>query len=270
MTDAPVLIRNVTVSYPGGPTVLTAEKLSIRGGALTSLVGPNGGGKTTLLRCMAGFLPPSSGSVTLSGASVYGRGALSRRRRARILSVVLTDRIAPAYLRVEDLVALGRIPYRSVIGTSDAGNDAAVYHAMEQTEVTHLARRSVGRLSDGERQRVMIARALAQEPQILLLDEPAAHLDPPHQTALFQLLHRLVSEGIVTSAVVATHHLHLALHFSHELVLVGGGAIRTGTPQELLDTGNLERAFLHGFGGDEGPILDRTRGWFVPSSPNGS
>ncbi|MFW5695766.1 MAG: ABC transporter ATP-binding protein [Alkalispirochaeta sp.] len=270
MTDTPVLMRELNLAYPGGPTVLAAHALSIRSGALTSLVGPNGGGKTTLLRCMAGFLPPTRGSVELSGTAVYGRGALSRRRRARILSVVLTDRVAPAYLRVEDLVALGRIPYRSVFGSTDARNDAAVYHAMEQTGVTHLAGRSVGRLSDGERQRVMIARALAQEPRILLLDEPAAHLDPPHQTALFQLLHRLVSEGIVTSAVVATHHLHLALHFSHELVLVGGGAIRTGTPNDLLDTGDLEQAFLHGRDVREALTLDRNRGWFVPNTPGGS
>jgi len=266
MTDAPVLIRDLNLDYPSGPTVLSAAHLAIRGGALTSLVGPNGGGKTTLLRCIAGLLPPSSGSVELSGIPVYGRGALSRRRRARILSVVLTDRIAPAYLRVEDLVALGRIPYRSVIGTTDAREEYVIQHAMEQTGVTHLARRAVGRLSDGERQRVMIARALAQEPHIILLDEPAAHLDPPHQTALFQLLHRLVSEGIVTSAVVATHHVHLALHFSHELVLVSDGTVRTGTPQALVDNGELERAFLQGFGGGEVPILDQTRGWFVPSS----
>ncbi|MEX2444300.1 MAG: ABC transporter ATP-binding protein [Alkalispirochaeta sp.] len=270
MTDAPVLIRDLRLSYPGGPTVLAADVLPIGSGVLTSLVGPNGGGKTTLLRCMAGFLPPTKGSVELAGLPVYGRGALSRRRRARMLSVVLTDRVTPAYLRVEDLVALGRIPYRSVIGTADAQDQYAVRHAMEQTGVTHLAQRTVGRLSDGERQRVMIARALAQEPQILLLDEPAAHLDPPHQTALFQLLHRLVSEGIVTSAVVATHHVHLALHFSHELVLVGGGTVRTGTPHHLLESGDLEHAFLHGLDGEDAPVLDRNRGWFVPKDEGGS
>jgi iron complex transport system ATP-binding protein len=184
--------------------------------------------------------------------------------------VVLTDRVTPAYLRVEDLVSLGRIPYRSVIGGANRDDTYAVHHAMEQTGVTHLCRRPVGRLSDGERQRVMIARALAQEPQVLLLDEPAAHLDPPHQTTLFQLLHRLVSEGIVASAVVATHHLHLALHFSHELVLVGGGTVRTGSPADLLDSGHLEDAFLHGLTARGTPRLDRTRGWFVPNSEDGS
>lgn len=270
MTVAPVLIRDLNLAYSSGPTVLSAEELPIQDRALTSLVGPNGGGKTTLLRCIAGLLPPTHGSVELTGIPVYGRGALSRRRRARILSIVLTDRVTPAYLKVEDLVALGRIPYRSVIGTADTQDRYAVWHAMEQTGVTHLAQRTVGRLSDGERQRVMIARALAQEPRILLLDEPAAHLDPPHQTALFQLLHRLVSEGIVTSAVVATHHLHLALHFSHELLLVGGGTVGTGTPRDLLNSGDLERAFLQRLEGGDPPLLDQTRGWFVPRSRTGA
>lgn len=270
MTDDPVLIHDLRLSYPGGPSVLATESLSIHGGVLTSLVGPNGSGKTTLLRCMAGFLPPSEGSVVLAGTPLYGRGALSRRQRARLLSVVLTDRVTPAYLRVEDLVALGRIPYRSVIGGADPADKHAVHHAMEQTGVTHLTHRPVGRLSDGERQRVMIARALAQEPRILLLDEPAAHLDPPHQTTLFQLLHRLVSEGIVASAVVATHHVHLALHFSHELVLVGDGTVQTGTPRNLLDSGNLERAFLQGLATADAPRLDRKRGWFIPNSDGSS
>ncbi len=270
MTEFPVRAHNLKLSYPGGPPVVSTGVLSIHAGVLTSLVGPNGSGKTTLLRCIAGFLPPTEGSVELAGTPVYGRGALSRRQRARVLSVVLTDRVAPAYLRVEDLVALGRIPYRSLFGAADSQDEHAVRHAMEQTGVTHLSQRTVGRLSDGERQRVMIARALAQGPQILLLDEPAAHLDPPHQTTLFQLLYRLVSEGIVTSAVVATHHLHLALHFSHELILVGGGSVRPGTPQDLLDSGDLERAFLHGLQGDHAPLLDRTRGWFIPNSQRGS
>ncbi len=167
---------------------------------------------------------------------------------------------------------MGRIPHRPLFGSAPRPEDErAVTTAMEQTGVTHLADRLVGELSDGERQRVLVARALAQEPRILLLDEPAAHVDPPHQTALFQLLKCLVEDEVVESVILATHHLHLALHLADTLVLVAQRAVAWGAPNTLVDTGALERAFL----GHEGSVsaahthLDREKGWFVPTKTSG-
>ena len=147
---------------------------------------------------------------------------------------------------------------------------------METAGVDHLAHRRVGSLSDGERQRVLIARALAQEPRVILLDEPGAHLDPPHQTQLFLLLNRLVEKGIIASALIATHNIHLALYFATTLCVVADGAVTIGKPRPLLDNGSVERAFRSGGRGRHGELrqprtdtipdvrLDRSKGWFVP------
>jgi iron complex transport system ATP-binding protein len=270
---APIVARNLRLAYPRGPVVIESEEITVASGALVSLVGPNGSGKTTLLRSIAGLLPPRDGTILVAGSRMYGRHAVPRRERARLLSVVLTDRVTPAYLLVKELVSLGRLPFQSLLGGTTPRDRDAVTRAMEETGVTHLAERQVGRLSDGERQRVMIARALAQEPCILLLDEPAAHLDPPHQTALFALLERLVTEEVVASVVVATHHLHLALHFSRGLLLVSNGQVQSGPPRELLADGSVERAFAPGAGagseahGSRSALrLDHHRGWFMPEN----
>ncbi len=255
-----ISLEGIQIRYPRGPVVLDVrDSLQFPPGQVISLVGPNGGGKTTLLRCAAGLLKPQRGTVTLNGTPLYGPDALSRVDRAQHIAVVLTELVAPAYLRVGELVALGRLPQHT---TDDA---TAITAALHHTEAHHLYSRWVGSLSDGERQRVMIARALAQEPRILLLDEPTAHLDPPHQTALFQLLEKLVRTNVVECAVIATHQLHLAMHFSNFLVLVNR-EVHGGQPQVLAENGSLERIFSS----DPSIALDTGRGWFVPNSPHRS
>lgn len=250
-------LHEIRLGYRGGPDVLEVEEESIRAGELICLVGPNGGGKTTLLKCAAGLLRPRSGSVLLDGRPLYGHGAITREERARRLAVVLTDRVSSAYLRVRELVALGRIPHQR---SDPRENSAVVDNALAATGVEHLASRPAGSLSDGERQRVMISRALAQEPAILLLDEPTAHLDPPHQTELFLLLQKLVESGTIQSAVIATHHLHLALHFSHRVFLVARRLHASGDPQTLLASGAVASAFPE----TANLQLDPVRGWFTP------
>ncbi len=252
-----ITLQELRLGYGSGPDVLVVhEAMELPEHALISLIGPNGGGKTTLLRCAAGLLKPRGGTVRLRGEPLYGPGAISRDRRARVMAVVLTETVFPAYLRVRELVSLGRLPY----GGRDS--DAAIQRALAYTESEYLARRYVGSLSDGERQRVMVARALAQEPEILLLDEPTSHLDPPHQTALFQLLRCLVESRVIETAVIATHQLHLALYFSDLLVLVNR-SVRQGTTTELTESGAVAATFApHTNLG-----LDTHRGWFVPEAP---
>jgi len=254
--------RGLSLGYRTAPDILGGIDTDLRTGEVMCVIGPNGGGKTTLLRALAGLLAPRRGTVSLLGRPLYGRRSLDRRERAQMLAVVLTHTTAPAYLRVSELVELGRLPYRRS-RTRDAG---IVERALEQSGVSHLRDRPVGELSDGEAQRVMVARALAQEPRIMLLDEPAVHLDPPHQSELFLLLRSLVAEGTIESVAIATHHLHLAVHFSDRMLVVADGNVVDGSASTLLADGTIERAFA----GD--PVrrspalrLDPERGWFVPT-----
>ena len=280
MSKATLRLRELELRYRNGPPVLSLPEAAVERGEIVAMIGPNGGGKTTLLRTMAGLMPPYRGSVSIGERSLYGDGAMARRARAREMAVVLTGAIAPGYLRVEELVDLGRIPYHGLFAPGRKelphrdGKRDAVALAMATVGVDHLAARRVGSLSDGERQRVLIARALAQEPRLMLLDEPGAHLDPPHQTQLFLLLHRLVSQNVIASATIATHNIHLALHFATKLFIVAEGSVLIGSPEALLDAGAVDRAFLspgerHG-SREEGvadlpPVrLDRSKGWFLP------
>ncbi|MFN2312144.1 MAG: ABC transporter ATP-binding protein [Spirochaetia bacterium] len=251
-------LRDIELAYRRGPVVLRVHAESICAGELLALVGPNGGGKTTLLRCTAGLLKPLNGTVRLRDIQLYGKTAMTRHDRARDLAVVLTDPVAPAYLRVREVVELGRISRPSDPKTLRR----SVEHALDLSGALVLAERQLGSLSDGERQRVMLARALAQEPRLLVLDEPAAHLDPPHQTSLFLLLRNLISDGVIEAAAVATHHLHLALHFSDRLMLVNETTC-SATPAEFIQSGALGEAFA------EHPNLrlDPDKGWFLPVEP---
>lgn len=260
-TPALLELHAIELAYRRGPVVLRLESESIRSGEVVALVGPNGGGKTTLLRCAAGLLRPQTGTVRFRGRQLYGKAALARDERARQLAVVLTDPVAPAYLRAREVVELGRLARPS--GRERLRH--SVDHALELSGAAAVADRQLGSLSDGERQRVMLARALAQEPRLLLLDEPAAHLDPPHQTSLFLLLRTLIRDGVIEAAAVATHHLHLALHFSDRLMLING-TTQSATPAELVHSGELNAAFAE----HHNLRLDPNKGWFVPIAPDNS
>ena len=281
MSAPSLIVRDLSLQYRKGPLVLQLPEAAVVPGEVVAMIGPNGGGKTTLLKTMAGLMPPHAGEVLLDQKPLYGPNAISRRDRAGEMAVVLTGTVAPGYLRVEELVDLGRIPYHGLFTSQEAelrnkggSRDVEVIQrAMETVGINHLSRRRVGSLSDGERQRALIARALAQEPRLMLLDEPAAHLDPPHQTQLFLLLNRLVSEGVITSALVATHNIHLALHFATKLFIVAQGTVTIGDPCSLLDNGAMDRAFLPGSrdprattsAGQPAVRLDREKGWFTPA-----
>ncbi len=224
--------------------VLAGLDVDLRIGELTCLLGANGTGKTTLLRTLSGSLPPLAGTICLGDADLT---ALSPSDRARRLAVVLTSRVDAGLLRVEDLVALGRHPYTGWRGRLRTDDHEAIDWALEASGVAGLRTRPVLELSDGERQRVMIARALAQEPEILMLDEPTAFVDLPRRLELAGLLTRLAREcGL--AVLLTSHDLDLALRSADEVWLLDR-AERTerhlvaGAPEDLALSGALAEAF---------------------------
>lgn len=227
---AVIEVRGVSFSYEA-VDVLREVSVSVDEGELLGLIGPNGSGKTTLIRCMAGALRPKLGVVLLEGRAVAEMGP---REVARRLAVVPQDHGSPFDFTVVDVVSMGRYPHLGRLGRASRRDVEAVERAMELAGVKQLAHRRLCELSGGERQRVFIARALAQEPEVLLLDEPTAHLDLGHQLELMELVRRLCRDEGLT-AVVAIHDLNLAARYCDRLVLLSGGRIRAmGAVEEVL------------------------------------
>ncbi|WP_232666210.1 ABC transporter ATP-binding protein [Pseudonocardia sp. TRM90224] len=239
-----LLLDDLAVGYRAGRrgerAVLKGLVARARRGDLTALIGPNGAGKSTLLRTVAGLQPPLAGAVALDGADLL---ALAPAERALRLAVVLTERVDAGLLTARELVSLGRHPHTGATGVLHARDVAVVEGAIESVGAEHLAARRVGELSDGERQRVLVARALAQEPSVLLLDEPSAFLDVSARVGLLGLLRRLAREQGMC-VVVSTHDLELALRLADHLWLVDrGGVLHTGTPESLVADGAVAAVF---------------------------
>ncbi|MEM7355566.1 MAG: ABC transporter ATP-binding protein [Acidobacteriota bacterium] len=223
-------------------TVLAQVSLRLDPGELVVVLGPNGAGKSTLLRTLAGMLRPLKGTVEVSGQAVDG---LSPSQRARLIGVVLPERVTPGMLSAYDLVGLGRYPHTSWAGGLRREDEEIIRWALRAVGIAHLATRDVAALSDGERQKVMIARALAQEPRVLILDEPTAFLDLPGRVDVMSLLGRLARRGDGDRAVLlSTHDLDLALRSADRVWLLDRkGDLQSGTPAELLAAGAFQTAF---------------------------
>jgi len=241
----------------GGHPVVVAGPLSvnIRQGQLICLLGPNGAGKSTLLRTLAGLQPSLGGNIDIMGEADEMRrhpGQLAKK-----ISLVLTDPVRYSNLTVYSLVALGRYPYTGWLGTLNAEDKRIITWAMEVTGIGSYSARKIGTLSDGESQKVMLARALAQDTPLMMLDEPTAHLDLPSRIQIMQLLHRTArttQKGILLS----THELDLALQAADELwLLQKGGRLEQGIPEELVLNGTFETVF-----DKEGILFDKHTGTF--------
>ncbi|UCG88584.1 MAG: ABC transporter ATP-binding protein [Gemmatimonadota bacterium] len=235
-------VRNVTYRYPGGhggPAV-AGVTLSIGSGELVAVVGPNGSGKTTLLRLLLGTLEPQSGEVL-----AFGRRATEWKRRdlARRIGVVSQREEAAFPLRVKQAVLFGRYPHLGPLGAPGVNDIAAVDRALQRCDVAHLSDRWIATLSGGEWQRVRVARALAQEPRALALDEATASLDIRHEMEVFELTAQLVSENNL-AGVLVTHQVNLAARFADRLVVMHRGSARaSGPPGTVLSDTVLEEVF---------------------------
>ncbi len=234
-----IFVRHLDMAYRE-KKVVRDFNLTIKTGTMHGLIGPNGSGKTTLLRALAGLLPPNSGEIRIGSKNLC---RISKRRRARIMGWVPQRESLAWSLTVEDVVALGRAPHRGWLLPYVENDRKAISRALESAELSNFAARPVDELSGGEFQRVLIARALAQEPKILLLDEPTANLDIHHQIQVLDLVQNLVKTEKLT-AVIAIHDLSLAARYCDRLTLLDGGEIRcVGNPQEVLLPENLAAVF---------------------------
>lgn len=206
-------------------------------GTLTALIGRNGTGKSTLLRTIATLLPAIEGGVFLAGESLH---ALTPAEVARHIALVLPTRIEASALRVDELVALGRMPHHSLLGRHGERDRVAIERAIALTELEPLLHREVRTLSDGERQRAMLARALTQDTPLLLLDEPTAFLDHPSKQAILALLQRIAHEEQKT-ILLSSHDLALTLPLADLIWLLTEQGLCTGTPESMTEA--MEREF---------------------------
>jgi len=234
-------VRGAGYRYPGAAAdTLRDVSLAVRAGEFHAVLGPNGSGKTTLIRVALGVLAPFEGEAAIAGRPA---ARWSRRELARIVGVVAQreDNLFPQ--RVRDTVLLGRYPHLSLWGAVRAEDTAAVSRALARCDVAALADRWIWTLSGGEYQRVRVARALAQEPQLLVLDEPTASLDVRHEMELFELLRALADEQQL-AVLLITHHVNLAARFADRLLLLGEGrSVAAGTPAQVLTEERVAATF---------------------------
>ncbi len=248
-----IVLAGLTVGYRrrrGAKVVATRLDASIPGGELTCLLGRNGVGKSTLLRTLSAFQPPLGGEVMLLGRPLadYSVGELSRT-----VGVVLTERTALSNLTVREIVGFGRNPYLGFWGRLSRADREIVDQAVAMVGIEALADRMIQTLSDGERQKVMIAKALAQQTPVILLDEPTAFLDFPSKVETMHLLRRLVGETGKT-IFLSTHDLELALQMADRLCLMRENELRVGTLDGLSVDGTMQSFFA-----DRGITFDPAR-----------
>lgn len=235
-----VVLRDLTIGYQtkqGNRIVASGMSAVVRQGELTCLIGPNGVGKSTLLRTLSAFQPPLSGSIEIDGRDIT---TFSARRLSRTVGVVLTEKPDIHNMTVHELVSMGRTPYTGFWGTLSHEDVAIVDESIRLVGIEKISLRLVDTLSDGERQKVMVAKSLAQQTPVIFLDEPTAFLDFPSKVELMQLLRRLAHEQQKT-VFMSTHDLELALQVADTVWLMECTRFSVGTPRQLAADGTLSR-----------------------------
>lgn len=233
-----IRFETLTLGY-GNRTLIKELSGQINGGALTALVGRNGTGKSTLLRAIAGIGQPYSGKIMLAGQDLQ---TMSPTSLSTTISFVTTDKVRIANLRSRDVVALGRAPYTNWIGRMQALDRKIVDEALASVGMSDYADKTMDQMSDGECQRIMIARALAQQTPIILLDEPTAFLDMPNRYELCSLLSRLAHDEH-KCIVFSTHELDIALELCDAVALIAPPQVHILPTDEMIQSGHIERLF---------------------------
>jgi len=238
--------RDLSIGYVHGNSSRLVQKgltVSIESSEFVSLLGPNGCGKSTLLRSLCGLQPLLDGEVLIEGKPLQH---YSLAQRARRFAIVLSDNVSIDGCTVREMVAMGRYPYLGRFGNLTDSDEKAIDEAMRAVSVQAMADRHLSHLSDGERQRVMIAKALAQDTPLIFLDEPTSHLDLTNRVEVMLLLRNLAHD-LHRSILLSTHELELSLRLSDRIWLMQPslGGLQYGTPQELLSGGVIQRMFNH-------------------------
>lgn len=257
MNRGTIHIKDLTIGYPGkGDVKVVASDIcaDINSGELTCLLGANGVGKSTLLRTLSAFQPKLGGEICIQGKEL---GDYTDKQLSRVISVVLTEKCDIRNMSVIELIGLGRSPYTGFWGTLSKEDKEVVDRSIAMVGIPHLAQRMVHTLSDGERQKVMIAKALSQETPVIFLDEPTAFLDFPSKVEMMQLLHQL-SRQTDKTIFLSTHDLELALQIADKIWLMDkANGVTIGTPEDLSLNGSLSNFFAR-----KGIVFDLETGLF--------
>lgn len=233
-----IKLQNICYSYPGQPNLLQNISTSFEEKKITSILGPNGCGKSTLLKVICRLLQPSSGQVLLHGQNMH---TMKNKELAKQIAL-LSQTNHPPEITVEDLVAYGRYPHQKYGQGLMPQDKIIISQALEQVKATDYRHRMVNRLSGGQRQRAYIAMALAQDTDIIFLDEPTTYLDINIRFEIMELIRSLNEAG--KTIIMVLHDLNLALEYSDHIILMDGGKIQTeGTPQEVIQSGEIDRVF---------------------------
>ena len=234
-----VYTENLTVGYDGKPLIRDI-RLSLEKGQILTLIGPNGAGKSTILKSLIRQLKLVGGAVWLDNTSME---RMTDKEISRKMAVVMTERIHPELMTCEDVVATGRYPYTGTLGILGAEDHEKVKSAMQLVHAWELRDRDFSAISDGQRQRVMLARAICQEPEIIILDEPTSYLDIKYKLDFLSILQEMRKKKELT-VVMSLHELELAAKVSDKILCVNGSCVeRFGTPQEIFKEGYIEKLF---------------------------
>ena len=225
------------IGYSDSRVLQSDLNLAVRPGEIVSLMGQNGVGKTTFLKTIHGLLPPVSGAIWLGDKPLQ---KLSRLEIAQQCALVLTEKPPGLHLSVMELIAMGRHPYSNWLGLLSTADKQAIEKAISQTRIEYIAEKKLGELSDGQLQKVMIARALAQETDLIILDEPVAHLDLNNKIEVMFLLREIADQGV--GILISTHDIQVTTQLSDQLWLFGfSGSAQTGLPEDLILNGEFEK-----------------------------
>lgn len=251
-------LHSVSIGYQAKSKPVIVQKdlnISANRGELIALIGKNGCGKSTLMRSIAWLQPIFSGEITINGDNISD---ITPKKRAKLISIVLTDQRSEASFNVRELISIGRDPYTGWLGSLSAEDEAIIDNAIEIANLKGFENRNIHELSDGERQRVFIARALAQDTPVILLDEPTSHLDLPNRINILLLLQKLARETNKT-IFISTHELETAMQVADKIWLMEKqNGIRQGTPEDMVLQGTFDTVFSH-----PSYVFDKEYGSFV-------